>query len=86
MEKFEYKIKDRDGVHARPAGAILQAIRGYKSDITLIHKDRSISLKGGIFGLLGLGIRFDETVYVQVSGEDEAVAVAGVKEAFEKHL
>ncbi|MBQ4246529.1 MAG: HPr family phosphocarrier protein [Succinivibrio sp.] len=86
MEKFEYKIKDRDGVHARPAGAILQAIRGYKSDITLIHKDRNVNLKGGIFGLLGLGIRFNETVYVHVSGEDEAEAVKGVKDAFKKHL
>lgn len=31
MEKITYTIKDRDGVHARPAGAILKAIRDRKS-------------------------------------------------------
>ena len=39
MEKITYTIKDRDGVHARPAGAILKAISGYDSKITLICKD-----------------------------------------------
>ena len=45
MEKIVYKIKDRDGVHARPAGAIIKAISGYKSKITLIYQDRQIDLK-----------------------------------------
>ncbi|MDD7286175.1 MAG: HPr family phosphocarrier protein, partial [Succinivibrio sp.] len=49
MEKITYTIKDRDGVHARPAGAILKAISGYDSKITLIYKDKQVDLKGGIF-------------------------------------
>ena len=86
MEKFVYKIKDRDGVHARPAGAIIKAISGYKSKITLIHQDRQIDLKGGIFGLLGLGIRFDDDVYLHIEGEDEKEAAVAVKRAFEEFL
>lgn len=86
MEKFTYTIKDRDGVHARPAGAILKAISGYKSKITLIYQDRSVDLKAGIFGLLGLGIRYQDEVYVHVEGEDEKDAVIGVKRAFEEFL
>ncbi len=86
MEKIVYKIKDRDGVHARPAGAIIKAISGYKSKFTLIYQDRQIDLKSGIFGLLGLGIRFDDEVYIHVEGEDEKEAVIAVRRAFEEFL
>lgn len=86
MEKFTYTVKDRDGVHARPAGAILKSISGYKSKITLIYQDRSVDLKAGIFGLLGLGIRYQDEIYVHVEGEDEKDAIVGVKRAFEEFL
>ncbi len=86
MEKIVYKIKDRDGVHARPAGAIIKAISGYKSKVTLIFQDRSVDLKSGIFGLLGLGIRFDDEVYLHIEGEDEKEAAVAVRRAFEEFL
>ncbi len=86
MEKLVYKIKDRDGVHARPAGAILKAIGDYKSKITLIYKDHQIDLKGGIFGFLGLGIRFDDEIYLHIEGEDEKDCAVGVRRAFEENL
>ena len=86
MEKLVYTIKDRDGVHARPAGAIIKAISGYNSKITLIYQDKSVDLKGGIFGLLGLGIRVQDTVYIHVEGDDEKDAVIAVKRAFEEYL
>ena len=87
MEKLTYTIKDRDGVHARPAGAIIKAVSAYKSSITLIYKDRKIDLKkGGIFALLGLGIRFGEEIYLHVEGEDEKDASVALKRAFEEFL
>ena len=86
MEKFTYTVKDRDGVHARPAGAMLKAISGYKSKITLIYQDRSIDLKAGIFGLLGLGIRYQDEIYVHAEGEDEKDAIVAIKRAFEEFL
>ena len=86
MEKFTYTVKDRDGVHARPAGAILKAISDYKSKITLIYKDRSVELKAGIFGLLGLGIRYQYEIYVHVEGDGEKAAIFGVRRALEWFL
>ena len=86
MEKITYTIKDRDGVHARPAGAILKAISGYDSKITLIYKDKQVDLKGGIFPLLGLGIRYQDEIYVHVEGEDEKEAAIAVRRALEEYL
>ncbi|MGN0894065.1 MAG: HPr family phosphocarrier protein [Succinivibrio sp.] len=86
MEKLTYKIKDRDGVHARPAGAILKAISGYSSKITLIYQDHTIDLRGGIFALLGLGIRYQDEIYIHIEGEDEKEAAVAVRRAFEEYL
>ena len=86
MEKLVYRIKDRDGVHARPAGAILKAISDYKSTITLIYKDHQINLKNGIFVFLCLGIRFDDEIYLHIQGEDEEECAIGVRRAFEENL
>ena len=65
----------------------IKAVSAYKSSITLIYKDRKIDLKkGGIFALLGLGIRFGEEIYLHVEGEDEKDASVALKRAFEEFL
>lgn len=86
MEKLSYTIKDRDGVHARPAGAILKAISGYSSKYTLIYKDKQIDLKSGIFALLGLGIRYQDEIYIHVEGDDEKEAAIAIRRALEEFL
>ncbi len=86
MKQFSYKIKDKDGVHARPAGAILKAVSGYKSDIYLESRGHKISLKAGIFALMGMGIRYDDEVIITCEGTDEEAAAVAVKDAFADNL
>ncbi len=86
MQRFIYTITDRDGIHARPAGVIIQAAHKFKSDVVLKAKGRQISLKGGIFSLMGLGIRCGDEIEVVCTGEDEAEAAAAMRQSFEKHL
>ncbi len=87
MQQFVYKIQDRDGVHARPAGLIITTAGKYKSEIKLTAKGRQIDLKkGGIFSLMGLGIRYGDEIAVSCNGEDEAEAVIGLKASFEANL
>ena len=80
MEKFV------DGMHARPAGTVIKAASGFKSAITLIHKERKVNLKGGIFGLLGLGIRCGDEVSLEISGDDEKQAYEAMLKIFEDNL
>ncbi|MGN0916249.1 MAG: HPr family phosphocarrier protein [Succinivibrio sp.] len=86
MKQLTYTIKDRDGVHARPAGAIIKAIAGYDSKVTIDFKGKKVDLKSGIFAFLGLGIRFQDEVTVTVEGEDEEEAFNGVTHAFNEYL
>ncbi|HIV55048.1 MAG TPA: HPr family phosphocarrier protein [Candidatus Anaerobiospirillum stercoravium] len=82
MQQFTYTIKDRDGVHARPAGVIIKAAKAYKSKITIEAHGKSADLKGGIFALMGLGIRCGWDVVVTIEGEDENVAAVELQQVF----
>ena len=35
MQQFTYTIKDRDGIHARPAGVIIKAAKAFQSKYRL---------------------------------------------------
>ena len=82
MISFDFTVKDRDGIHARPAGAV----SAFKSDVIIDFKGRSVSLKGGIFALLGLGIRCGDTFKISVKGEDEKEAAGVVSKTFDEFL
>ena len=76
MKTFTYVIKDKDGVHARPAGIIVQEAKKYQSNITITSKGKTADLKR-IFGVMGLCIKANEEITLTISGPDE-------EEAFEK--
>lgn len=84
MKMFTYTIKDREGVHARPAGVLVTEAKKYSSTITLT-KDKSADLKR-IFGVMGLGIKQNDVVTVTIDGSDEAEAYEAIKKAFEENL
>ncbi len=82
MQQFTYTIKDRDGIHARPAGALIKEAKSFKSKITIDAHGKTADLKGGIFALMGLGIRCGWEVTITIEGEDEEVAAAKLQELF----
>ena len=86
MQEFIYTIKDRDGIHARPAGVLIKAAKGYQSKITIEAHGKTADLKGGIFALMALGIRCGWEVKVTVEGDDEQVAAVELKELFNQTI
>ena len=86
MQKFTYTIKDRDGIHARPAGAIIKTAHGYQSDIFIEVNNKKVALKNGIFALLGLGTKCGSQVIISCEGEDEEAAKEKMQECFSQYL
>ncbi|MBO8414792.1 MAG: HPr family phosphocarrier protein [Proteobacteria bacterium] len=84
MKKFSYIIKNKEGVHARPAGELIKTAGEFRANIELQAKGQTVSLKGGIFALMGLGLRSGEEIDVVCSGPDEAEAFAAVKAKVEE--
>lgn len=85
MKQFDYVITDPVGIHARPAGLLVKAAKGYASKITL-QKDGKSSDATRLMNLMGLGVKCGETVTVTVEGPDEDAAAAGMQEFFTANL
>ena len=70
MKKFTYVITDSEGIHARPAGELVKAAKGFSCSMK-ISKDGKEGDCKKIFGIMGLGVKKGEEVVLTFDGEDE---------------
>ena len=85
MKTFTYTIKDKEGIHARPAGIIVAEAKKYSFSISITNKGKKADLKR-IFGVMGLCVKSNEEVLVEIDGSDEELAYTKLKELFEENL
>ena len=85
MKTFTYIIKDKEGIHARPAGIIVAEAKKYSSSISITNKGKKADLKR-IFGVMGLCVKSNEEVLVEIDGSDEELAYTKLKELFEENV
>lgn len=85
MKTFEYTITDPMGIHARPAGMLVQEFRKYKSRITLSAKGRSTDGRK-LMVIMGMGIKQGDRVTVCAEGPDEDAAIAAMENFFRENL
>jgi phosphocarrier protein HPr len=81
MKETTFAIQDRDGIHARPAGILVQRMQGFPCAVTLRKGDRSADCKR-LFAVMKLAVRCGETVTLTAEGEREDEAVEAAKAAF----
>ena len=72
--KFEYTIKNELGIHARPAGALVEESKKFKSEITVSFNGKTVNASS-IMKLMMLQVKQNDTVTVEVDGSDEKEAV-----------
>lgn len=85
MKKFEYVIQDEVGIHARPAGMLVKEAKKYESKI-VICKDGKRAEATKLMAVMGLGVKYQNTVEVEVEGPDEDTAFEALKVFFETNL
>lgn len=85
MQKFQFKIKDPVGIHARPAGIVVQEAKKFQSTITAKCNGKTADLKR-IFTVMALCAKCGNVLDVEVSGPDEEAAAAAVKSVLESKL
>lgn len=74
MQDFKYIIKDEQGIHARPAGLLVNEAKKYTSSIIVKKGDKKADLKKGVLGLMSLAIKKGEEIEVVFEGDDEEYA------------
>lgn len=79
MIEKTFKMTDPQGLHARPASAVVKVAKGFSSDLTLVAEDR-VNLKN-LMQVLSQGIQAGTTFRVEASGADEVQALEALASA-----
>ncbi len=85
MKVFEYTIKDELGIHARPAGLLVNTAKKFESNIT-IQKDNTSVGATKLIALMGLGIKQGDTIKIVIEGTDEGAAEEELKKFLNENL
>lgn len=82
MEK-DVVIKNKSGLHARPAAQFVTFAKKYTEQIRVFKGDKSASATS-MLGILGLGISQSDTVRLQVEGDNAVQVLSELAEYLEK--
>jgi phosphocarrier protein len=85
MTERQVLIKNRAGIHARPAALIVQTAGRFASKIHFIKDSETINAKS-IMGIITLGASYNTALTIRAEGEDELQAVESLAGLFENRF
>ncbi len=85
MKQFSYTITDPVGIHARPAGILVKAVKPFESVCKITKGDKTVDLRK-LMALMGMGIKCGDIVDVTIEGPDEDVAAETIEKFFKENL
>ena len=85
MVSKEVTIKNRAGIHARPAALLVQKANEFESQI-YFEKDHNRINGKSIMGIITLGAGYDTRLTISADGPDEAEAVDAIIQLFENRF
>jgi phosphocarrier protein HPr len=83
MFKTQKVVRNKHGLHARPAALIATKAGRFKSMITIGHGPKSVNAKS-VLGVMLLGARQGTTMTIQADGEDELLAIESISGLFDE--
>ena len=83
MIQREVTIKNRSGLHTRPAATLVKLAAKYKSEFMMFKDGMEINGKS-IIGVMTLAAEQGSTLWLQFNGEDEQAAADAVAGLFER--
>jgi phosphocarrier protein HPr len=78
-------IRNRAGMHARPAALLVKTASGFTSQI-FIEKDSERVNGKSIMGVITLGATYNTPLKIIAEGPDEAQAVDAIQKLFERRF
>lgn len=85
MVAFHYTITDEVGIHARPAGILVQEAKKHPATITIKTAKGSADARK-LLAIMSLGVKKGDEVTVEVSGENEESTAQVIEEFFKANL
>ncbi len=78
-------VRNRAGIHARPAAMIVKVANKFKSDFYMEKDDIKINGKS-IIGVITLGAGFKSEIKISCEGEDETQMAEALEQLFENRF
>ena len=75
LVKKQLVVKNKSGLHARPAALFVQVANKFTSRITVKRDDEEVNGKS-IMGILMLGAEKNSVIIIEADGEDAQIALA----------
>lgn len=69
LVKKQLIVKNKQGLHARPAALFVQVANKFDSRVTVKRDDEEVNGKS-IMGILMLGAEKDSSIIIEIDGED----------------
>jgi phosphocarrier protein HPr len=85
MQQRDLAIRNKLGLHARPAAVFVEAAQKFTSQIALLKNGKRANAKS-ILSLMSLDIRSGDTVTLEATGADEIEAIAALADLVDKRL
>lgn len=76
------QVKNKNGLHTRPATSIVKMLQNVKSDVTFTYKGDTINAKS-ILSILMLAAKMNTKITIAVEGEDAEETMEQLVRAFE---
>jgi phosphocarrier protein len=73
----EYTILAAQGLHARPATALIRLVKSFKSAV-MLQKGAKIVRLNSMLNILSIAIKGGETITIVIEGEDEQQAAEAI--------
>lgn len=85
MVNQKVTIKNKSGIHARPAGELAKVAKNCKSDTLMLLDNKIINIKS-VLNLMAAAIRQGTEVVIQCSGENEEADLQLIVDAINSGL
>ncbi|HAH62181.1 MAG TPA: phosphocarrier protein HPr [Treponema sp.] len=82
MIEKQLVVKNRAGIHARPAAIIAQTANKFTCEITLARDDTTVNAKS-IMGVITMAAGYNTTLTLKTDGPDEKNAAQAIEALFE---
>jgi len=81
MIEKEYTITAPEGMHARPATALVRLAKNFTSVISICKDDKTVRLNS-LLNILSMAIKGGDVLRVRIHGEDEITAAGALDDFF----
>src|SRR5258706_3850486 len=80
MKQLDLVIRNKTGLHARPARVFVDIAKQFQSTIRIGHGEKLVNAKS-LISVLTLGVTSGQHISIDVDGADEAAAIAALEAA-----